>query len=177
MSIANCLSKGYEKKFCDWLWPYIEPHLDPNQWGGRKKRSATHYMIKLFDFIHYYLDKSTPHAVAAGQIDLEKAYNSASHQLVIEDLFSMKAPNWLLVIMISFLTSRQLRVRYKGSTSDPRELDSGAPAGCRTGNLIFIVKFNGALLRPPIPRPISKNTAIQEKYIDDQSVAASINLR
>ena len=75
------------------------------------------------------------------------------------------------------MTSRQLRVRYEGSTCDPRESDSGAPAGCRTGNLIFIVKFNGALLRPPIPRPISKNTAIQEKYIDDQSVAASINLR
>ena len=80
----------------------------------------------------------------------------------------MKVPGWLLVITMSFLTSRQLRVRYEDATYDPRKLDSGAPAGCRTGNIIFLVKF---------PGPISKNTAAQEKYIDDQYVATSINLR
>ena len=89
----------------------------------------------------------------------------------------MKVPGWLLVIMISFLTSRQLMIRYAGATSSPRTLNSGSPAGCRTGNIIFLVKFNGALLRPPIPRPMTKNRATQDKYIDDQIVAASINLR
>ena len=64
-----------------------------------------------------------------------------------------------------------------------------------TGNIIFLVKFNGALLRPPIPRPLTKNTGIQAltkntgmqeltknttmkaKYIDDITLAVSINLR
>ena len=195
LSMKNYLSKSYEKQFCDWLWPYIEPFLDPNQWGGRKNRSTTHYLIKLFDFVHKYLDKSTPHAVATSQIDLQTAYNLTSHQLVIEDLFSMKVPGWLLVIMTSFLTSRKLIIRYRGATSSARTLDSGSPAGCMTGNIIFLVKFNGALLRPPIPRPLTKNTGIQAltkntgmqeltknttmkaKYIDDITLAVSINLR
>ena len=83
----------------------------------------------------------------------------------------MKVPGWLLVIMMSFLTSRKLMVRCKGATSLTRTLTSCASAGCRTGNLIFIVKFNGALMRPPIPRPITRKRAEQVKYIDDQFVA------
>ena len=134
-------------------------------------------MIKLCDFIHVQLDKSTPHAVTAALVDLSKAYNSASHHQVIEDLHAMHAPGWLLAILISYLTQRQLIVRYKQTTSTPRTLDSGATQGCKAGNIIFIVRFNGALLRPPIPRPITGNRAMQAKYIDDQTVASSINLK
>jgi hypothetical protein len=45
------------------------------------------------------------------------------------------------------------------------------------GGLLFIIKFNGACLRPPVPRPISGNKLIQLKYIDDSSKVASINLK
>ena len=31
ISISNFCSKAYEKQLCDWIWPYIEPYLDPNQ--------------------------------------------------------------------------------------------------------------------------------------------------
>ena len=196
LGITSFLSKGYESFLCDWLWPYIEPHLDPGQWGGRKHRSTTHYMIKLCDFIHVNLDKSTPHAVAAGLIDLSRAYNRISHQQVMEDFHAMHVPGFLQAILVSYLTSRKLIVRHNGAISSPRTLNSGATQGARAGNIIFLVKFNGALLRPLIPRPIgnqtnqqpdqsdqsairpiSKNKVIQEKYIDDQTVAASINLR
>ena len=42
---------------------------------------------------------------------------------------------------------------------------------------MFIIKFNGACLRPPIPRPVSRNSSMQVKFIDDASQAASINLK
>ena len=42
---------------------------------------------------------------------------------------------------------------------------------------MFIIKFNGACLRPPVPRPISGNKTMQVKYIDDSSQATSINLK
>ena len=45
------------------------------------------------------------------------------------------------------------------------------------GGFLFLVKFNGICLRPPIPRPISGNAAIQLKYIDDSTKAATINLQ
>ena len=45
------------------------------------------------------------------------------------------------------------------------------------GGLLFIVKFNGACLRPPIPRPVTQNRGIQVKFVDDASQIASINLK
>ena len=45
------------------------------------------------------------------------------------------------------------------------------------GGILFIVKFNGACLRPPVPRPLSGNKAVQLKYINDSTQAASINLK
>ena len=49
------------------------------------------------------------------------------------------------------------------------------------GGLIFIVKYNAAFLRPPIPRntmgPVTKSKSEKVKYVDDGSVAVSINLK
>ena len=45
--------------------------------------------------------------------------------------------------------------------------------------IIFIIKFNGAFLRPPIPRPITygDSKAMKVKYIDDGTVAVNVDLR
>ena len=42
---------------------------------------------------------------------------------------------------------------------------------------MFLIKFNGACLRPPVPRPITGNRTVQVKFVDDSTQAASINLR
>ena len=39
--------------------------------------------------------------------------------------------------------------------------------------MLFISKF----MRPPIPRPITRNKGMQVKYIDDASQMASVNLK
>ena len=66
---------------------------------------------------------------------------------------------------------------YQQARSIQKPLPGGFPAGAFLGGLFFIVKFNGACLRPPIPRQFSGNKAIQLKYIDDSSKAASVNLK
>ena len=45
------------------------------------------------------------------------------------------------------------------------------------GGILFIVKFNGACLRPPVPRPLTKNKGMQVKFVDDASQIASVNLK
>ena len=107
------LSKQYESFIGDWIFPYIEPFIDPGQCGGLKGSSITHYLVKLLHFIHKYLDLSTPHAVLLALIDLEKAFNRFSHQLLIEDLADMYVPGWLLSILIYYLTERSMFMRYR----------------------------------------------------------------
>ena len=77
------------------------------------------------------------------------------------------------MILISYLTNRSMFMRYKGSTSTRRLLPGSSPQGAFLGILLFIIIFNGALLRPAIPRMNSLNL----KYIDDLSVLIALKLK
>ena len=103
---TSYFSKVYESFLGDWIFPFIEPFLDPGQCGGLKGSSISHYLVKLLHYVHGYLDLKQPHAVL----------NRVSHQLVIEDLANMHVPGWLLLILISYLTDRSMFMRFKGAT-------------------------------------------------------------
>ena len=174
------LSKVYESCIADWLLPIIQPFLDPGQ-CGLKGMSITHYLIKLLHFTHSVLDKKQPHAVLAAFIDLSKAFNRVSHDLLVQDLYDMHTPPWLLNILISYLSNRTMVLTYNGEQSSVKDLPGGGPQGAFLGGIIFIVKYNGAFLRPPIPPlisgPVRKEKAEKVKYLDDGSVAVSVNLK
>ena len=172
-------SKVYESFVGEWLLQYIKPFLDPNQ-CGMKGLSTTHYLIKFLHFVHSTLDMKKPHAVLAAYIDLSKAYNRVDHSLVIQNLYDMHTPAWLLRIIYSYLQNRAMVLTYKGVSSEKKPLPGGTPQGAYLGGLIFMIKFNGAFLRPSVPRPIvepvSKSQFMSVKFVDDGSVARTVNL-
>ena len=170
-------SKVYESFIGDWLLPFIRPYMDPGQYGI-KGSSIVHYLIKFLHFIHSTLDLKKPHAVLAALVDLSKAFNRVSHLLVIQDLFDMHAPGWILAILSSYLSGRSMTMTFGKSTSSPRSLPGSSPQGALLGGLIFIVKYNGASLRPSIPRLLlSKTESLSVKYVDDHTCATRINLK
>ena len=162
----------------------MDPFLDPGQCGGLRKSSISHYLIKLLHFIQFNLDKPQSHAVLLACIDMSKAFNRMSHQRVIEDLYDMKVPGWLLLILISYLTDRKMVVKFRGIVSLLRNLPGSSPQGTVLGVILFIIIFNGASLRPSIPRPIwpffnkksNDPEALKMKFVDDLSIAARVNL-
>ena len=164
----------------EWLLEVIRPFLDPGQ-CGLKGFSTTHYLIQLLQFVHATLDLKQPHAVLAACIDLSKAFNRVDHSLVIQDLYDMHTPAWLLRIVITYLSDRSMFLTYNGEQSSQKMLPGGGPQGAYLGGLIFIIKYNGAFLRPPIPRPItgpvSKSKSKAVKFVDDGTVAVSIELK
>ena len=181
ISKTHFLSKVYESFIAGWLLPIIEPYLDPGQCGGLKGLSVSHYLIKLLDFVHINWDKRQPYAVLATCVDLSRAFNRVDHSLVVQDLFDMHTPSWLLKVIISYLSNRSMILTYNGEASKRKLLPGGGPQGAHLGGLIFIVKYNGAFLRPPVPRnifgPIKTSQAMAVKFIDDGSVAVNINLK
>ena len=128
-------------------------------------------------------------------IDLSKAFNRVSHQMVIEDLFDMHVPPWLLLILSSYLTERSMILTYKGASSSIKPLPGSSPQGAFLGIFFFIIKYNAASLRPSIPRLIletecklkrikCKNVGcvkhakdMHALYIDDLTEAVGINLK
>ena len=177
-------SKQYESFLSDWLLPIVSPFLDPGQCGGLRKSSISHYLIKLLHFIHFNLDRPEPHAVLLACIDMSKAFNRMSHKRVIEDLHDMKVPGWLLLILISYLTDRKMILKFRGVLSALRSLPGSSPQGTVLGVILFIIIFNGAALRPSIPRTswpfFSKKrndpASVHMKFVDDLSVAVKVNL-
>ena len=187
-------SKCFESFLSDWLLPIVGPYLDPCQYG-LKGASINHYLFKLLKFIHQYLDLKNPHAVVVALIDLSKAFNRVSHQMVLEDLYDMHVPAWLLLILSSYLSNRSMVLCYKGATSSPRDLPGSSPQGAFLGIFFFIIKYNGASLRPHIPRLLASNECIAKRknckaescvkhskdmhalYIDDLSEAEAVELK
>ena len=108
--------------------------------------SITDYLIKLLHFVHSTLDLRQPHAVLAACVDISKAFNRLDHSLVIQDLYDMHTPGWLLKIVMSYLSNRAMHLTYNDSTSDLKMLPGGGPQGAYLGGLIFIIKYNGAFL-------------------------------
>ena len=153
----------------------------PGQCGGLKKSSISHYLVKLLDFAHTTLDMRSPHAAVLCTEDLSKAYNRGSHLLVLEDLHAMlySSPNagWVLRLTCSYLSGRSMVLTHHQARSSEKSLPGGFSAGTWLGGMLFIVKFNGACMRPPIPRPISGNRGIQVKFVDDSTQIASVNLK
>ena len=171
------LSKCLENILGDYILPTIDNYLDPGQCGGVKKPSITHYLLKLLDFAHRTMDESTPHCAILCTEDLSKAYNQGSHNLVIEDFQAMHVPNWALSLIFSYLNERSLTLNYMNERSERKKLPGGFGAGTWLGGLCFTVKFNGACMRPPIPRPITQNYCMQVKFVDDATQIASVDLK
>ena len=176
---TSFFSKVFESYLSDLLLPYVQPYLDPMQFG-LKGGSINHYLIKLLRFIHTNLDLKDPHAVVLALVDLSKAFNRISHLLVIEDLHDMHVPAWLLRILTSYLTERSMVLTYDGAKSSPRSLPGSSPQGAFLGIFLFIIKFNGVSLRPPIYRQccsLKHDSSTHMIYIDDLSEAASFRLK
>ena len=144
-------------------------------------------------FTHEFLDLKTPHAVLFALVDQSKAFNRVSHQMVVEDLHAMKVPSWILVILVSYLSGRSMTLYFKGACSSRKMLPGSSPQGAFLGIFLFIIKFNGAALRPEIPR-ISFNCdkklsnckevycrkhpkQTHAIYVDDLAEAEALNLK
>ena len=92
----------------------------------------------------------------------------------------MRAPGWILAILCSYLSDRSMTMTYGRASSKPRKLPGSTPQGALLGGLIFIVKYNGACLRPAIPRPrpvLSPIPPLSVKFVDDHSCAVRIDLK
>ena len=189
ISLTAYLSKTFEQFVMDWLMEYVGDKMDWGQFGGLEGSSISHYLIEFTNFVLYNQDMKNPQAVLALMVDFSKAFNRQNHNIIVKVLSRMGVPNWLLKLVVAFLTDRELILRYKGKTSDRKRLPGGSPRGTRLGMFLFLILINFAgfnddelitKLGPHITKPLSRRSPIGKKhlkYIDDLSYLTSINLK
>ena len=179
-------SKVLERFVVNWLMKYIGNQIDPKQFGGLKGNSINHYMIELMNFILYNQDFNLPIAVLACTVDFSKAFNRQNHNLLISKLSEMGVPGWLLNVVSGFLLDRSMVVKYKGVTTESKNLPGGGPQGTLLGLLLFLVLVNLCGFENnecnigeniTVPKGKFKPETLHLKYVDDLTIAESINLK
>ena len=187
ISITNYFSLTYERFILKWLLEYIGDKLDPDQFGGNKGHSVAHYLIEIQNSILYNQDLENPLATILTGVDISKGFNKIEHNECILRISDMGCPNWLLKILVSYLTGRQLIIRWQGKQSKKLPLNSGAGQGTILGLLLFCITFNGAgpeQNKQEIGRTITETRRKRKpmnkgkkKWVDDLTITVPIRLQ
>ena len=170
-----------------WLLEYVGDKLDPDQFGGVKGHAVAHYLIEIQNSIIYNQDLEKPFATMMAGVDISKGFNKIEHNECITRLSDMGCPNWLLRIMISYLSQRQLIVRFQGQVSRKAPLNSGCGQGTLLGLFCFCLTFNGAgpkAMKEDIGKIITQPQrrrkpipAGKKKWVDDLTLTVPISLK
>ena len=183
--MTSFFSKVTEQIIVKWLLDYIGEKMDFRQYGGTKGNSICHYLIEFINFILLNQDSTDQTAVLACMVHFAKAFNRLNHNILISKLSDMGVPGWLLKVVMGFLTNRRMKVRFNGKQSSTKYLPGGGPQGTLLGLFLFLVLINDAGFSGQLnnagelltsKRNMKEVIKIHLKYVDDLTLAASINL-
>jgi hypothetical protein len=146
ISILSVLSKVYETV----LKNRLEEHLfhnkliHENQFGFMKKSNTTAASINFLRTVYDKLNKRNKNKqrVAAIFLDLQKAFDTVSHKLLLDKLLGMGVRGNFFEIVKSFLSNRKQYVVVDGQKSEALAIDFGIGQGTILGPLIFTIFIN-----------------------------------
>jgi hypothetical protein len=174
ISILNFLSKIMEKAALLFIKDSLLQLVDNEQFAYRPASSTTCAIIKLQDLVLKHLDSPQCNAVSLTFLDLEKAFDSIPHNLLIKKLYNLSCnndnclPSGFLLWLQSYLCNRTQSVIYKKVVSDSCDIVSGVPQGSLLGPILFSI-FMSDLNSVKLNMPASII-----KYADDTVLVCNI---
>ena len=114
--------------------------LYDKQFGFRANHSTNHALISTTEQIKLKLDKGN--LVGGVFIDLEKAFDTVNHNILITKLYSYGFRGVSQELIKSFLQNRQQYVSINGFDSNIMEIKCGVPQGSTLGPLLFLIYIN-----------------------------------
>ena len=188
IGLTQYSSKVLEAVIIEFLKPYIRD--DPGQFGGKPAHSCAHYLIELVEFIMESFEEDNQATIVA-LADFSKGFNRVDHMRLIVTLSDMGIPVFILLLIISYLCERKMKVKYNGEYSDEQSLPGGSPQGGLLSIILFCLYTAGCgmnlhedlkMLTPeefpcmPCDQPMRNEKTIRLKYVDDQTLGAKVAL-
>ena len=142
ISILPTLSKIFERAAVNQMVTYLETNniLSSCQHAYRKFHSTVTCLFEVVNHIHQMIDNNRLTAVAS--LDLSKAFDSISHQLMLEKLHKLGIGKNSTLWISSYLTNRTQLTKFKQYTSKEERILSGVPQGSILGPLLFLCFTN-----------------------------------
>ena len=142
ISLLPIYSKIFEKVIYTRMYSFLTDNnlLYDKQFGFRANYSTNHALISTTEQIKLQLDKGN--FVGGVFIDLEKAFDTVNHNVLIEKLYFYGFRGVGQELIKSFLQNRQQYVSINGFDSNNMEIKCGVPQGSTLGPLLFLIYIN-----------------------------------
>ena len=163
ISLTSEYSLIFEGIIKDWIMEDIAPSIDRSQYGNQKGTSTEHMMVNLMDRILKLLDNnSNCSAVIASMLDWSAAFDRQDPTLAIQKFINIGVRSSLIPVLVSYLTDRQMQVKYNGTYSSTHRLPGGGPQGTLIGLIEYFVQSND--------NADCVDPDMRFKYVDDLTV-------
>lgn len=148
ISLTTIISKLIEKAFKQRLVDFIEEsqYLSHFQFGFRTKKNTQDAILRVVNNIYEKLDKNKK--ILTIFIDLQKAFDSVSHELLLSKLKSAGIRGVAYNFMKSYLTNRTQLVKINSKLSSEAQVQYGVPQGTILGPILFILYINDMFSLP-----------------------------
>ena len=142
ISLLSNIDKIYEKILYKRLHNFLSHHkiLNPQQFGFRKSHSTSHTLLSITQKLYDALDSGK--FAYAVFIDLEKAFDTVDHSILLKKLDHYGIRGVPLLLLKSYLSERSQFVSISGANSAPSKIKHGVPQGSVLGPLLFLIYIN-----------------------------------
>jgi len=149
ISLLSVFNKILEKVVYDRLINFFNKFdvINKNQFGFRKAHSTSLALIETIDLIYESLDNQE--SVIGIYVDLQKAFDTVNHQILLKKLYNYGIRGPLLQWLKNYLSDRLQYTVINSIKSNCHSISCGVPQGSTLGPLLFLVYVNDIVNSDP----------------------------
>ena len=163
ISLTSEFSLIFEGIMKYWILNDIAPKIDSAQYGDQKGTSTEHLLVNLMDRILKLIDQNPDRSAAISyMLDWASAFERQDVTLGIKKFLKMGVRPELIPGLASYITNREMKVRFNNSYSRTHKLPGGGPQGTLIGLIEYFVQSND--------KADCADPDMRFKYVDDLTV-------
>ena len=154
---------------------YFNKLLTPNQSGFRHGDSTVNQLLYITHLIYTAFEEYPTRETRAVFLDISKAFDKVLYDGLVFKLKTYGITGPLLLLIESYLSSRQQRVILNGKSSNWSFITAGDPQGSVLGPLFFLIYINDLVDLSSDTKLIADDTSLFTVVYDETVAADQLN--